>query len=65
MTRTTKNHEFSSTQHGYLNENPNHIKKNGAGKGNWGSIEDEIKMYTNSANKRRGSSNSNSNVPVE
>ncbi|KAH3677056.1 hypothetical protein WICMUC_001962 [Wickerhamomyces mucosus] len=62
MTRTNKwtHHESRAESHffthnGNLNENPTNIKKNGAGKGNWGKPGDEIQDYKNEFKIRRGS----------
>ena len=68
MTRTDKwtTHESKAdpkyfSHNGNFGENPNAIKKNGSGKGNWGKPGDEINDLIDSGeippvfNKRRGS----------
>ncbi|KAI5951971.1 STF2 [Candida jiufengensis] len=49
------------THNGFSNTNPTKIKKNGAGKNNWGQPGDEIdmKMIKNNNNNERARRNSN------
>jgi len=78
MTRTQKwtYHEKKAEPHmfthnGHPDQNPQHTKKNGAGRGNWGSPGDEINDLIDDGeinpvfNKRRGSNSSGNEVKFD
>ncbi|AOA65173.1 Ribosome associating protein [Komagataella phaffii CBS 7435] len=56
--------KYFSKSGGHLDQDPSKVKKNGHGKGNWGSLGDEINDIVDSEeglgslNKRRGSNHS-------
>ncbi|KAI5960609.1 STF2 [Candida pseudojiufengensis] len=50
------------THNGYSNTNPTKIKKNGAGKNNWGQPGDEIDLKSNKNNNNFNSFNNGNSV---